>query len=467
MQPDAIACPACGFQGRTPPDVAEALRAAAGWAFRSELATRQLTGAQVGALNATSSLGIVATAGVVLSLLFPVLVFIMGVSIALEPARIGQAEWSMLLVCTAPLVVSTVAAVLMTRSLLRRGRTLEDAMSAAAPIAPGQPFRCRVCGAPLESRGSQAVARCRHCRSDNVVASKIVARAAGQHIAATSGFAQNLQLELRKAAQAQKDAGLSWLLLTLFSPILASVLVVFGIVPLLYVNLEADPTTTFVVADFERASGCLGEVVPLRNGKTEIRFGDWYTERERPKRATLSSKRGDAGERGDASSNERPSAGDGGATETERDAATRLVNFRRDAGEPTDLGDAGHGDASHGDAIAKRQAGDDGPAEPVTGDPDKPIVGKSGTAAPFEIGSARDAEVRSIRGMKTVKLRALKGRRATTVTGRVVRIHRVVLKPVFGLYAKVETLKPAAVPSGKYDASELQLTELCLSDERP
>ncbi|MBL8112127.1 MAG: hypothetical protein JNK60_04535 [Acidobacteria bacterium] len=193
------------------------LEAAASLLAREEKATRQLAGrARSAALDGRRGRRLFTVVAVLV--LLPTAL----ATLAAGGLLLGQEvpSYSLFAFACLPLAATALTLVFTGRFVSASHEALATASAAQAPDRPGEPARCRVCGAPLES-GSPGIARCGFCAADNVVTPAALARTVHLSIADLARLEADVLAAARAVGSAAKRASLALVLSGVLAPVVA------------------------------------------------------------------------------------------------------------------------------------------------------------------------------------------------------------------------------------------------------
>ncbi len=124
------------------------------------------------------------------------------------------AAWASVAVSGVALLVGLVLA-------LRREARLRRGCSASAPVAPGEPATCFLCGAPLTASGAELAVRCGHCQADNLVREEQLERVGSREDRALDDVEVQLWARASAASGALGKTVAAVLLAAYLTPLLA------------------------------------------------------------------------------------------------------------------------------------------------------------------------------------------------------------------------------------------------------
>lgn len=268
-RPALLSCRACGFRGSPPSDVVARAEASFAALASSDARARQLRGSQARALV---SAGTIASAFVAVLTLAVVPVLILAIYGVHEIAAYEGEVGHILVICIVPSVATMGVSALMLGRLLSRRRALESACSAVAPIEPGAPTTCHVCGGDLPTVGARAVVRCTYCAADNLVDPRIVVTASARRHVALAAQAEDVEAELSRFRRASAGLGFGTVVLAIVVPPLTLVALFLTLLPMLALSgSEVDASARYVV--MARKDGdCVGYVRRRRSGGFRVDY---------------------------------------------------------------------------------------------------------------------------------------------------------------------------------------------------
>lgn len=267
-------CRACGFEGQPDQGVQERLRAAAALLRGLDVRERQLDASQTAAVHRALAQRSKLRLAAGLISVFPIGWSLLWLAMFLADED-GPGAFTILPVILLPLAVYLIGVKLALGRATRARERLLAACAADPPEHPQGEASCHVCGAPLASRGADAITRCAYCEADNVVHPQALAAAKKLREAAVLDAEKLVEREARTATFASVGAGVSTVLLLVASPFIG-----FGLAIAFWFALGlgmaiAEPAPyphryVFVVGEQGR---CIGRVAHRKGQGEQIRMG--------------------------------------------------------------------------------------------------------------------------------------------------------------------------------------------------
>jgi hypothetical protein len=234
-------CAFCGHEGAPPADVASRLQAAAEVVARHQVSERQLHGT-VRTLVLYGRVLQGAFGCLALLVLFPLLQMFGLFVLKWATAKRQDAPMAFGALALLPMAVIVCGVAIASFAVLRRAaRRAEAASAAVPPEREGEPSRCHVCGAPLESKGVRGVVRCAYCAADNVLAARLVAGSSQRRLEVLDDYAAEVERESTAVTRTFGRGTVLFLTAVLLTPVLC-------VAP------------TFFVAVFVWAMGNVGQI---------------------------------------------------------------------------------------------------------------------------------------------------------------------------------------------------------------
>lgn len=268
---EELHCDSCGQRSELPEGARRQLEAADELLSRADPAKRKLSWTQAeGLLSAkTGRKGLWFLHGV---FIFAALVWAAGSMAAMMDAR-GAWDAQALFVPIGLLPLATVvfAAWRGFSRLTARRQALAEKCAASPPAVPGAPLRCRVCAAPIQTRGTDKVGTCGYCGADNLVDAAVLARAVSRHKAQVEDLEAEVKAALTDVNAAARAAYVQALKSAFLAPLLGFGTCFVLVTVLWGIHLEADRSAEYAIVKDE-GQRCIARIV--EGARLEMRRGD-------------------------------------------------------------------------------------------------------------------------------------------------------------------------------------------------